>query len=333
MRSDRPFARHGARLLAALILAGAIACGGSDSTSPGGDSNTGGSAKPTHPEGTLGSRITLSSEADGVAIDSSGTAFVAMNYEGAVARFRVDAPTPALQPVAVGNIAQDVVVNRAGTTAYAGSSGKVSFIDVATGTVTKTVGIPGDIQRLALSPDGSRLYATVSATVYMIPTAGGPVISVPLTSSLFGVTTAPSGNAVYAAGGGSVWKLDPITLAVQTKVSPTGPFFGDLVVSLDGKEVYAAQDGGALYVLDATTLATVGGVDLKSAPTAMAITPDGTQLYIASNSTGKLQVVDRATRAVLKSIDLGGFPHGIAFDRLGKVALVTNENGWVDVIR
>jgi len=108
------------RSLVTAVLAASIACGGgSDTTSPsGGDSNTGGSAKPTHPEGTLGTRITLSSEADGVAIDSSGMAFVAMNFEGAVARFRIDAPTPLATPVAVGNIAQDVVVNRAGTTAY-----------------------------------------------------------------------------------------------------------------------------------------------------------------------------------------------------------------------
>jgi DNA-binding beta-propeller fold protein YncE len=46
-----------------------------------------------------------------------------------------------------------------------------------------------------------------------------------------------------------------------------------------------------------------------------------------------VQVVDRASRAVVKTIDVGGIPQRVAFDRLGKVALVTNQNGWVDVVR
>jgi hypothetical protein len=36
----------------------------------------------------------------------------------------------------------DVVVNRAGTTAYVGSSGKVSFVDAGSGALKSTVAIP-----------------------------------------------------------------------------------------------------------------------------------------------------------------------------------------------
>lgn len=44
-------------------------------------------------------------------------------------------------------------------------------------------------------------------------------------------------------------------------------------------------------------------------------------------------IVDRAARAVVLRIHVGGYPRSIAFDKLGTVAFVANENGWVDVIK
>jgi hypothetical protein len=64
----------------------------------------------------------------------------------------------------------------------------------------------------------------------------------------------------------------------------------------------------------------------------MAVTPDSAQLYLSS-AFGTLTIVSRGSFTVASSRDLGGTPHGIAFDKLGKTALIANENDWVDVVK
>jgi YVTN family beta-propeller protein len=50
-------------------------------------------------------------------------------------------------------------------------------------------------------------------------------------------------------------------------------------------------------------------------------------------SDGAVVVLNRRTLDVVKTIPTGGAPRYIAFDRSGARAYVTNESGWVDVIR
>jgi YVTN family beta-propeller protein len=63
------------------------------------------------------------------------------------------------------------------------------------------------------------------------------------------------------------------------------------------------------------------------------MSPDGKQLYVTSATSGMLWIVDRPARTKLTSIPVGGTPRRIAFDASGATAAVTNEAGFVTIIR
>ena len=48
---------------------------------------------------------------------------------------------------------------------------------------------------------------------------------------------------------------------------------------------------------------------------------------------GEVLVVDRITRKIVGTIATGGRPRLIAFDKLGTMAAVADEAGWLDFVR
>jgi hypothetical protein len=44
-------------------------------------------------------------------------------------------------------------------------------------------------------------------------------------------------------------------------------------------------------------------------------------------------MVDAHSLAPVGTLETGGLPRHIAFERLGSVAIVANEAGWVDLVR
>lgn len=316
-----------------------LACGGSgDGGGPAGPGGSNGNAQPTHPAGTMSSKVTVTGGPKAIAVSSTGVVYVVGQYETAVQRFTVDAPGTALAPISVASQPTDVIFNKAGTRAYVSGSGGAGYviytIDVAAGTVLSTTPVAYSPVRLALSSDESRLFATASSSrVLSMPTNGGAATSVQLTGTLQAIAVSPTTGAVYVSTvTGPVRRLDPGTLAVQATSPSFGPVNGDLVVSPDGAVVYTVADDGGLRLLDATSLTLGGGLDAGNGATGIAISPDGAQLYVSTYS-GQLTIVDRVQRTVVKNLTLGGTPSRVAFDKQGKTAFVANENDWVDVIK
>lgn len=144
----------------------------------------------------------------------------------------------------------------------------------------------------------------------------------------------PSTGAIYVSNADDykVRRVDPSTLLTLATSSAT--FNGTVVaVAPGGDEVYVDSPNGILHVLDPTTLAERGQVNLPTYfVSGITVSPDGMQLYVALFDS-KLAIVDRATRTVLSTLTLGGIPLGVAFDPQGTTAFVVNLEGWVDVIR
>jgi len=65
----------------------------------------------------------------------------------------------------------------------------------------------------------------------------------------------------------------------------------------------------------------------------VAVTPDQNVVYASLRSAGRIAMLDAHTLAGVGTLETGGLPRHIAFDRLGNVALVANEAGWVDLVR
>lgn len=297
----------------------------------------------THPVGVLDSKLTsFVGRPFGIAISSNGAGYVTEQDANAVARFLTSNPVSTLVPIPVTADPGDVIFNRAGTLAFASTyfGGQVHVIDVASGAVNTTipVGNGTNAYRLALAKDESRLFVTTSYGVLYAITHGVSQ-SITLSGALQGIALSPSGNALYVTStSGTIWRIDPTTLAIQWTGNFSGEQFQDVAVTPDGSTVYIADETGRIQVADATNFVPRALLTLPgSSPFGLAISPDGARVYVASPSTGLLTIIapprHHGNTYEMSNVYVGGTPRRIAFDATGATAYVSNEGNWVDVVK
>jgi len=56
-------------------------------------------------------------------------------------------------------------------------------------------------------------------------------------------------------------------------------------------------------------------------------------VYASLRAAGRIALVDAHSLVSIGTLETGGLPRHVAFDRLGSVAIVANEAGWVDLVR
>lgn len=319
-------------LAALAVLAVSSACSHDTAPDP--------AAGKTHPAGTVADRITFNSGHIGIAVGPDGVGYV--TTPTGLDRFSTQSPYTKLTPLTTGPGPRDIVIDRAGTTAYAATdNGKVYLVDLKTGAMKATLVVDtayhsGDAQQnhLAIASDGSRAYLITDGLLSFLPISGAP--STPSGHRARSIAVSPATGAIYVTnidGDFYAARLDPTTFGVQARTS-TRLNSSAVAVAPRGDEVYVGSEGGVLAFLDPTTLAERGEVNLGAyeSISGIAVSPDGKQIYLAT-SGAKLTIVDRATRSVVSTLTLSGYPLGVAFDPQGKTAFVVNLDTWVDVIR
>jgi YVTN family beta-propeller protein len=162
---------------------------------------------------------------------------------------------------------------------------------------------------LASSPDGRFLLASndgqSTQSLQVIDAASGSVMqSIPYTGNealSFGIAFAPDGSRVYVSAGGNnkirVYAVSGETLTEQAPiVLPPGPvrfFFGDQAPYPDG----------------------------------LAISADGSRLYVANNLGDSMSIVSTLTGTTLVTVPVGHNPYTVALSADGKTAYVSNWGG------
>ncbi|HEY1014002.1 MAG TPA: choice-of-anchor D domain-containing protein [Herpetosiphonaceae bacterium] len=173
----------------------------------------------------------------------------------------------------------------------------------------------GNMFEAVVSPDGNQIYVTTLAgnslhAMNRNPTTGAPTFSstyANVLANLYGVALSPNGDYVYVSGGSGaagavrVYRHGSGTALtfVEDKINGTGGVTGlggakGLVVSPDGKSVYAVSDGdnglvafrrntadGRLTFVEAERHG-VGGVTGLDGAREISISPDGAHLYVTS---------------------------------------------------
>ena len=85
-----------------------------------------------------------------------------------------------------------------------------------------------------------------------------------------------------------------------------------------------------------SVLAVTDTIHIQSPANALAVSPDGTRLYVTewyANSTGVLRIIDTATTTVLRSITVGAYPAAVVVSPNGSRVYVANvSDGTVSVI-
>lgn len=281
---------------------------------------------------------------DGTSVNLSGRPYaLAVSHDvvyvgrldmNAVARFN-GSSTNVAASIAVGSTPTELAFNPAGTTAYVTNqfSDNIGIIDVATNTQTSTIPVTGDPFKLIVSPDGTTLYVTTNANnVYKIDIASKTVSgSLATGATANGLALNADGSKLYVStrDGGSVIEVNTSDMTAS-RTFTTGGRTQEVVVGPNDAELYVANEfDGKLYIFNLSTGTLAGSVsNLGDGPWGMALSPDGTKLWISVLWTGEVKVVDRVGRTISRSLYTGGTPRRIGFLSNG-TAVVANEAGYV----
>jgi YVTN family beta-propeller protein len=247
----------------------------------------------------------------------------------------------------------DVAVSPGGTYAYvAGGLGSntLSVIDTATNTITSTMQFGSEPTEVAFSADGAYAYIAneTPVTVSVVDTATTSVVAtiqIPMaTAGPMDVVVRPDGKRVYVTVDFgrtmAVIDTDPLHIGYRTVIKsipldrPNG-----VAVSGDGTSVYVSHEfsgqefGNTVSVIDTATNSVVDTIVVGGIPGAMAVSPDGTRLYVANTRDDTVSVVDTATDGVVATIGVGGRPSGVAVSPDNSRVYVTLSSGSVSVIK
>ncbi len=278
--------------------------------------------------------------------------------------------TPAGAQIAVNDRPLGIAVSPDNTTAAIITASNfqtkaIHFVDLATQTVFQTVN-GSTFVGVAFSPDSQTLYVGGGADNNIkVFTVGGnrqwalaSTIAIP-SGQPSGLSLSPKGDKIYVALNRSraLGIVDTATRAV-TQVT-TGAFPYTTVTSADGREVYLSNWGGRLpeandptdgsnpvvvdpatgiasngtiSVYDTNSQAIVANIPVGLHPSAMALSPDGTRLYVANSASDSISVISTSQNVVTSTIDvrpygsapLGSMPNALAVTKDGSTLYVAN---------
>ena len=86
-----------------------------------------------------------------------------------------------------------------------------------------------------------------------------------------------------------------------------------MAVSPHGRRIYVVSDllPGAVWVIDTTMDTVIATIPVGDGPFGVAVTPDGSKIFVANEFSSSVSVIDAATSAATATISVGGDP--IAF--------------------
>lgn len=223
-------------------------------------------------------------------------AFASLLLIGIIA---ASAPPHATEVLAAGSASSSssIVLSPDGTRLYAvhPDSGSVSAVDTRTDQFLREVSVGSDPRSLAITPDGLRLFVSNhgSATVTVVDAAEVTVVqTIPVGAEPYGVVADPAGRSVYVASA-ALAEIQRIDLRPAGRcVSPPG--------------LLRYPDPNACRVSAAFSLGVSARIPVGPKPKGLAISADGSQLYVTHFLSGEVSIINTATQQVVRVISTGG---------------------------
>lgn len=266
------------------------------------------------PLATVTSSLPLTGSAESIAFSPDGRkAYVASRTAGAVSLVNTANNVQLAFPSMGGSLVEAIAAHPDGRWVYAtggisglfvldaGTASRVNTIPLAVSGVPVSVGAGSNLipNGLAISPDGRYLYAVDNQS-------GGSVIVVDVAKQ----------NVVASASLGA--GMMPLAVAIHPR--------GQLAYFAYADTTLAGRD--AVGVFDVATLnLNPVGIAVGKRPEGMAVTPDGTKLYVANNLDNTVSVIDTASNTVLSTTTVGLAPMGLAVSPDGSRVYVANSGG------
>lgn len=215
------------------------------------------------------------------------------------------------------------------------SDDALDFIDPGSGLRLASVPLGHAPHEVSVSPDGRRAVvsnygtreqpgSTLSIVDLEQPRELRRIDLAPHTRPHGVAWFAPDRIAVTTEGSQHLLVVDPDSGGIVTAI-PTAQDLSHMVaVSRDGARAYVTNIGsGTTTALDLAAGHKLGDVPTGAGSEALALTPDGGELWVAARADGHLAVVSASTLNVQARLDLPGIPIRIAMTPDGRTAFVT----------
>jgi YVTN family beta-propeller protein len=226
----------------------------------------------------------------------------------------------------------------------------LALLDVSTGTIKSRIPIHEGWMGLAVSPDGSTVYAAAGdedrVLAYrfqkgeLIPLAAIPF---PKGSFPAGVALSGDGTVLYAAGNlsNSAIAVDVETHKVLFNVPVGHKPYGCAIHPLSDRLYVTNWGGDTVSILNSHTGSLITTVQVDAKPNDILITPNGKTVFVANGDRNSVFAIDAATDQVLEQIDVsfpptnlpGTMPNALALSSTGRTLYVANaDNNSVAVV-
>jgi YVTN family beta-propeller protein len=213
-------------------------------------------------------------------------------------------------------------------------AGAVWVIDAATDVVVAKVAVGLHPAHVVLTPDGRFAYVTNGGdnTTSVIDAATQRLVSTIAVGKFpHGIRVSPDGKQAYVANlkGDTVSVVDTASQKEMTQI-PVGKGPAQVGFTPDGRLAFVSLSGeNAVAVIDPVTRKVLHRIAVGSVPIQLFATPDSATLLVANQGTRKkpgktLSMIDLRSFKVIKTVDTGSGAHGVAVDREGRYAYITN---------
>ena len=195
-------------------------------------------------------------------------------------------------------------------------NGTIAVIDRKTRTVKSRISLPSGAQpyALAITPDGSRLYAgdftQGTAFAYSIDLPSGTVKKLTIPGSYMShALVTPDGTQVWFVNFfGNIQVYDVLTNTYIGQIAVTNPW--NVAFNATGTKAYvtagAAGIPGSVEVYSVNTRQSLASIPVGARPRALRLTRSGRHIFVAHYDSTFVSQIDTATNKVIRNIPVGG---------------------------
>lgn len=212
--------------------------------------------------------------------------------------------------------------------------GAVWLIDTGTDAVIAKILVGLHPAHVVLAPDGRFAYITNggdNSVTVVDAVARSVVATIPVGKFPHGLRFAPDGRQAYVANlkGGTVSVIDVASRKEITQI-PVGKGPAQVGFTPDGLLAFVSlSEEKAVAVIDPATQKVMRKISVGTVPIQLFATPDSKTLLVANQGSrskpgNTVSMVDLQTFKLAKTVVTGAGAHGVAIDREGRLAYITN---------
>lgn len=213
-------------------------------------------------------------------------------------------------------------------------AGAVWLIDTANDAVVARIPVGLHPAHVVLTSDGRFAYITNGGdnSVTVIDAAARSVLAtIPVGKFPHGLRFAPDGRQAYVANlkGGTVSVIDVASRKEIAQI-PVGKGPAQVGFTSDGQLAFVSlSEEKAVAVIDPVTRKVTRRISVGTVPIQLYVTPDSRTLLVANQGSrskpgNTVSMIDLQTFKLVETVVTGSGAHGVAIDRNGRLAYITN---------